>query len=76
MVVPSLGKQNHKPASGIAQSWASGVKVTDFSAETLVSEYDAHQIRLISARIMRITATAIESDDENISDGPSGQGTP
>ncbi len=66
---------NRKPYQGLTQTWAEGVHFTDFSAETLVSEYDAHQIRLISARIIRITATAIESDDENISDGPSGQGT-
>ena len=65
---------NRKPYQGLTQTWAEGVHFTDFSAETLVSEYDAHQISLISARIIRITATAIENDD--ISDGPSGQGTP
>ena len=67
---------NRKPYQGLTQTWAGGVHFTDFSAETLVSEYDAHQIRLISARIIRITATAIESDDGNIGDGPGGQGTP
>ncbi len=67
---------NRKPYQGLTQTWAAGIHFTDFSAETLVSEYDAHQISLISARIIRITATAIENDDGNISDGPSGQGTP
>ena len=70
------GLRNRKPYHGLAQTWAANIHFTDFSTETLESAYDAHQIKLISARIIRITATAIESDDENISDGPSGQGTP
>jgi hypothetical protein len=68
--------RNHKPASGIPQSWASSIKVTDFSAETLGSAYDSHQIRLISSRVNRITETAGDTDDEYVSDGPGGQGTP
>jgi hypothetical protein len=67
---------NRKPYQGLTHTWAGGIHFTDFSAETLGFEYDAHQINLISARIYRITATAVEEDDENISDGPSGQGTP
>ncbi len=68
--------RSHKPYHGLAQSWAAGINSTDFSAETLGSAYDSHQIELISSRISRITETAAESDDEHISDGPSGQGTP
>ena len=67
---------NRKPYQGLTHTWAEGIHFTDFSAETLGSEYDAHQINLISARIYRITATAVEKDDGNISDGPGGQGTP
>jgi hypothetical protein len=70
------GGRNHKPYHGLAQTWAAGINFTDFSAETLGSAYDTHQVKLISARISRITETAVESDDEHISDGPSGQGTP
>jgi hypothetical protein len=60
----------------LAQSWACGVKVTDFSAETLGAAYDSHQIKLISSRINRIAETAVETDEEYVSDGPGGQGTP
>ena len=73
---PSENLGNRKPYQGLTHTWAGGIHFTDFSAETLGFEYDAHQINLISARIYRITATAVEEDDENISDGPSGQGTP
>jgi hypothetical protein len=68
--------RSYKPASGMVPAWAANVKITDFSTETLGSVYDSHQIKLISARINRITETAVESDDEYVSDGPSGQGTP
>jgi hypothetical protein len=68
------GLRNRKPYHGLKQTWAEGIDFTDFSAETLESAYDTHQVKLISARIMRITATAVESDDEHMSDGPSGQG--
>ena len=67
---------NRKPYQGLTHTWAGGIHFTDFSAETLGFEYDAHQINLISARIYRITATAVEEDNGNISDGPGGQGTP
>jgi hypothetical protein len=67
---------NRKPYQGLTHTWAEGIHFTDFSAETLGSAYDAHQINLISARIYRITATAVEKDDGDISDGPGGQGTP
>jgi hypothetical protein len=70
------GGRNRKPYHGLAQTWADGINFTDFSAETLESAYDSHQVKLISSRISRITETAVESDDEHISDGPSGQGTP
>jgi hypothetical protein len=68
--------RNRKPYHGLAQTWAEGIDFTDFSTETLESAYDTHQVKLISARIIQITATAVKSDDENISDGPCGQGTP
>ena len=61
--------RNYKPASGMVPAWASNVKASDFSTETLGSAYDSHQIKLINARVIRITNTAIESDDEDISDG-------
>jgi hypothetical protein len=65
------GLRNRKPYHELTQTWAEGINFTDFSAETLESAYDTHQVQLISARIIRITATAVESDDEHISDGPS-----
>ncbi len=47
---------------------------SDFSVGALESAYDKHQIELINARVIRISNTATESDDEQISDEPSGQG--
>ncbi len=70
------GQMSRCAYHGLAQTWAEGIDFTDFSTETLGSAYDTHQIQLISARIFRITATAVESEDEHISDGPGGQGTP
>jgi hypothetical protein len=58
--------RNYKPTSGMVSAWNSNVKVADFSTETLASAYDSHQIKLISARINRITETAVESDDEYV----------
>jgi hypothetical protein len=74
--------RSYKPASGMVPAWASGVKASDFSTETLESAYNSHQIKLINARVIRITDTAVESDDdtavesddEQVSDGPGGQG--
>jgi hypothetical protein len=62
--------RGYKPASGLVPAWASGISTSDFRTETLGSAYDSHQIKLISARINRITETAVESDEEYISDGP------
>jgi hypothetical protein len=61
--------RGYKPASGLIPAWVSGVKTSDFSTKTLRSAYDLHQIKSINARVIRITNTAIESDDEDISDG-------
>ncbi len=66
--------RNYKPTSGMIPAWASNVKATDFSTETLESAYDSHQIKLINARVIRITDTVVEIDDEQVSDGPGGQG--
>jgi hypothetical protein len=66
--------RGYKPASGLAPACASGISTSDFSTETLGSAYDSHQIKLISAGINRITETAVETDEEYISDGPGGQG--
>jgi hypothetical protein len=67
--------RGYKPASGLIPTWASGVDTSDFSTKTLESAFDLHQIELINARAVRITNTAVESDDENVSNGPSGQGS-
>jgi hypothetical protein len=65
--------RGYKPPSGMISAWASGVKTSDFSTKTLESTYDEHQIKLIHARVIRIMNTTIESNHEDVSDGPSGQ---
>jgi hypothetical protein len=57
--------------------WADGLAAAELSAHNSAARlrYDALQILLIHARIMRITDTAaVHSEDTNI-DGPGGQGT-
>jgi hypothetical protein len=50
--------RGYKPASGQIPAWALGVNTSDFSTKTLESAYDLHQIKLIQARVIRITNTA------------------
>jgi hypothetical protein len=65
--------RSHKP--GQIPTWASLVTYLNFSTELLESAYDEHQIEKIKVRIVRIKNTAVESDEEQFSDGPSGQGS-
>jgi hypothetical protein len=67
--------RGYKPRTGQIPPWAALVTYLNFSTEILESAYDAHQIEKVKVRIFRITNTAVESDDEQFSDGPSGQGS-
>jgi hypothetical protein len=69
------GGRGYKPRTGQIPPWAALVTYLNFSTEILESAYDAHQIEKVKVRIFRITNTAVESDDEQFSDGPSGQGS-
>jgi hypothetical protein len=69
------GARDYKPRIGQIPLWAALVTYLNFSTEILESAYDAHQIEKVKVRIFRITNTAVESDEEQFSDGPSGQGS-
>ncbi len=66
--------RNGRLVGGMIPEWATGVTADDFSTRTLESKYDFHQAELIDARITHMVDTGVESDLEDISDGPSGQG--
>jgi hypothetical protein len=65
--------RNGRPAGGMIPEWATGVTTDDFSTRTLESKYDLYQAELIDARITRMVEAGVESDLEDISDGPIGQ---
>ncbi len=66
--------RNGRPVGGMIPEWATGVTTEDFSTRTLESKYDFYQAELIdAARITRIVEAGVESDLEDISDGPIGQ---
>ena len=56
--------------------WAEGLSITEINSLNAEARrrYDDHQMRLIHARIVRITNTAAVEGEETNVDGPSGQG--
>ena len=60
--------------------WTQGSSISDFRAwlhsdlrSQIVAMYDAFQIKLDQARVVRITNTAVDETEETSSDGPGGQ---
>ncbi len=71
----SNAKASHTQGQGVPK-WAEGVTATELHTQHPEARlrYDALQIVLIHARIMRITNTAAVVGEETIIDGPGGQG--
>ncbi len=54
--------------------WTQRSSISGHSSFTQIAAiYDAFQIRLIQARVVRITNTIADEADDTSSDGPSGQ---
>ena len=57
--------------------WTQGSSISDFRAwlhsDLIAAMYEAFQIKLDQARVVRITNTAVDETEETSSDGPGGQ---